>query len=201
MPARKRKPKAEIGRPSVLKIEPRVGKAIVDAVTAGVPVNVAARAVGIEPGTVRSWITRGATARRGTVFAEFAAAIADARAKAAQSNVVELRGAARGGALLGRTTETVEKLGPDGEVVERKTTTTERRAGPDWRANAWWLERQLPQEFARVERHEVTGADGGPVTLAIGDLYRKDPEARAAGLLIAQRAIDSGAFDVEGEEA
>lgn len=32
-----------------------------------------------------------------------------------------------------------------------------------WAASAWWLERQMPQEFAQTQRHELTGKDGGPI--------------------------------------
>ena len=101
-----------------------------------------------------------------------------------------MRRAGRGGELLERTTEVVEK--DDGTVVTR---TTERWTAPDWRANAWWLERQFPEEFAKAEGHEVSGPDGGPIFLAVGELYRRDPEARAAGLLLAQRSIEAGALD------
>lgn len=32
-----------------------------------------------------------------------------------------------------------------------------------WQAAAWLLERNWPEDFARTERHELTGKDGGPV--------------------------------------
>lgn len=183
------------GRPSLLRIEPKIGEAIVSAVGDGVPVNVAARSAGISPETVRKWVSRGMHAtRKDSPFATFATAIAQARARAAEKNVLNLQRASEGGQLIQRVTEVEEK--DDGTV---NTKTTERYTAPDWRANAWWLERQLPEEFAKVERHEVSGPDGGPIFMAVGELYQRDPEARAAGLLIAQRAIESGMLD--GEEA
>lgn len=33
----------------------------------------------------------------------------------------------------------------------------------NWTAAAWWLERRRPDEFARRERLEHTGKDGGPI--------------------------------------
>lgn len=35
-----------------------------------------------------------------------------------------------------------------------------------WQASAWWLERRFPDEWGRKERHELTGADGGPISVA-----------------------------------
>jgi hypothetical protein len=36
-------------------------------------------------------------------------------------------------------------------------------ADKNWQAAAWWLERRRPAEFARRERLEMTGKDGGPI--------------------------------------
>lgn len=33
----------------------------------------------------------------------------------------------------------------------------------DWKADAWYLERRYPERWARKERHEHTGKDGGPI--------------------------------------
>jgi hypothetical protein len=33
----------------------------------------------------------------------------------------------------------------------------------NWTAAAWWLERRHPAEYAKRERVEMTGADGGPI--------------------------------------
>ena len=33
----------------------------------------------------------------------------------------------------------------------------------NWTAAAWWLERRHPQDYARREKVEMTGKDGGPI--------------------------------------
>lgn len=46
----------------------------------------------------------------------------------------------------------------------------------DWRAAAWILERRHPENYARMERREITGRDGGPVQMEISswvDLVRQ----------------------------
>lgn len=35
-----------------------------------------------------------------------------------------------------------------------------------WQADAWWLERVHPEQFARTQRTEITGQNGGPVQVA-----------------------------------
>lgn len=43
------------------------------------------------------------------------------------------------------------------------------RAASDgtWQAAAWFLERSYPKKWGRHDRHEVTGPDGGPVSVAV----------------------------------
>jgi hypothetical protein len=36
-----------------------------------------------------------------------------------------------------------------------------------WTAAAWWLERKYPERWGRKERHEVTGKDGGALTVKV----------------------------------
>src|SRR5690348_6906786 len=36
-------------------------------------------------------------------------------------------------------------------------------APKNWTAAAWWLERRRPTEYARSEKVEMTGKDGGPI--------------------------------------
>src|SRR5215475_4146951 len=58
----------------------------------------------------------------------------------------------------------------------------EAAANGQWQAAAWKLERRYPQAFARVERHELSGEGGGPLTLIV---------ERVAGRLPAPEADDA----------
>jgi len=44
-----------------------------------------------------------------------------------------------------------------------------------WQASSWWLERTRAKKFARMEKTELTGADGGAVRIDVSteDLERK----------------------------
>jgi len=44
------------------------------------------------------------------------------------------------------------------EVIAKATIDTK-----NWTAAAWWLERRRPQDFARRDKVEMTGKDGGPI--------------------------------------
>jgi hypothetical protein len=61
-----------------------------------------------------------------------------------------------------------------------------------WQAAAWFLERGFPQHWARSDRHEVTGKDGGPIELNV------DSEALESKLrqLIAKRKGDDASGPV-----
>lgn len=53
----------------------------------------------------------------------------------------------------------------------------------DWRAAAWILERRHPEHYARMERREVSGPDGGPLRVEVSswvDLVRQATAAESA---------------------
>jgi hypothetical protein len=45
-----------------------------------------------------------------------------------------------------------------------------------WQADAWWLERQVPQEFGQVNRHELTGAEGGAIQIGQAEIIKQAQE-------------------------
>ncbi|MDA8116738.1 MAG: hypothetical protein M0000_04990, partial [Actinomycetota bacterium] len=46
-------------------------------------------------------------------------------------------------------------------------------ANESWQAAAWMLERTAPERYARIEKRQLTGKDGGPVELLTLDEYRE----------------------------
>lgn len=56
----------------------------------------------------------------------------------------------------------------------------------NWTAAAWWLERRHPEDYAKRERVEMTGADGGPIDTR--DLSAAIPDHERQALAAAIRA-------------
>ncbi len=58
-------------------------------------------------------------------------------------------------------------------------------AETQWQAAAWRLERRLPQRWGRHERHEVSGPNGGPISVAV--LSAADLAAKIDALAVTTR--------------
>ena len=71
-------------------------------------------------------------------------------------------------------------------VWERKRQAAMDEAGPQWAREAWRLERRLPDEYGKRERHELTGAGGGALNIVIAPFdtaadCEDAPDASGAG--------------------
>ena len=69
--------------------------------------------------------------------------------------------------------DAIEKALADAEV--RDVAFIARAAEKEWTAAAWRLERKFPRKWGRMERHELTGAEGGPIEVAPGIDWSKLP--------------------------
>lgn len=193
-------------------LTPEVHKRLVDAIGNGIPVESAAAYAGIHHGTFYLWMRKAEAALQAYAPDPDTPDIDDivanmpeleqryvlllndvkrARSEATSRNVLLIQKAAAGGYVI---EETERKL-PDG-TTER----TIRRQPPDWRAAAFWLERQNLKEFGKRNWTEVTGAGGGPIQIAnsetvaervIASIERKRLELEATNEYVEAEVVSS----------
>lgn len=167
MPSRKVRRSQAAARTRLLT--PEVETRLVEASRAGLAVDLAAVNAGISRATFLRWMAYGRTEAVDRAagndpnpdldhFVEFFEKVERARASAALSAALDIRRASRGGIVT-----THRKFDPhSGKVLEETITTP-----PDWRAAAWYLERQHRKQYGKDDHLEVelTGAAGGPVAV------------------------------------
>ena len=159
------------GRPALLDEEVR--EKLIEATKLGSPMSVAASYVGISQRTFERWMQRGYEAQtlmddeqpvpeEEEPFRVLFREVERARSQAAVMHVGLIQRAAKGGVVTEETTKKYRD--PEtGQVVEE---TTLKRTAPDWRAGAWYLERQHRHHFGKDKelQVEITGGAGAGST-------------------------------------
>ena len=80
-------------------------------------------------------------------------------------------------AKRGRFLEFLEAIKKaEGEAEQKAMSRIVEAGQKHWQATAWWLERKYPNRWARRERHEVTGKDGGKLSIELVRTIIKDAE-------------------------
>ncbi|MFF8789249.1 hypothetical protein [Streptomyces sp. NPDC015125] len=161
-----RRPTPRPGRPSLLSEE--VEARLVAASRTGVAVELAAEMAGISRTSFLRWMARGRAeteAREGgeppskeeSEYATLYEKVRTARATAAARAMANIRRTADGGIVTKVTTRRFRDS-ITGEIVEE---TVEDRTSPDWRADAWYLERQHREHYGKdaIVAIEITGLD------------------------------------------
>lgn len=194
------------GRPTLLNAD--VQKRLLEAVRLGVPVKTAAEHAGIHPNTFYRWMARGFSEHESIAngqdpleeeaqFLDLYKLVSEGRAEAAVRNVALIQKAAQGGYV----TKEVTKKYRDVETGKVVTQTEVERAGPDWRASAWYLERVHKDEFGKdAVQVQVTGAGGGAVRIdsSVEELSERLGKYLAENAAVA--AITAGGDDtIDGE--
>ena len=78
--------------------------------------------------------------------------------------------------------------------------TIQAQAPQDWKAAAWILERRRPQQWARTQRTELTGANGGAVQMQAQVVEIPAQAATAAAWAAQVAADDRGDSEAGGDD-
>lgn len=167
------------------------GQEFIDRIRLGLPHDQAAASANLDRRTILNWRIKGSSAlakqltgKRLTAaeqrYAEFVRNLERAEADAETSRLGVIERAASGGITITETHET-HALDAQGVLVLRERRTVTKQLAPQWTAAAWWLERRLPQRYAR--RVELSGPEGGAIPI----------EDRARDLASALRDFQAGA--------
>jgi hypothetical protein len=183
------------GRPRLLSEE--VEARLVAASRTGVAVELAAEMAGVARSTFLAWMARGRAeieAREigdepdpeAEEYAALFVKVRTARATAAARAMANIRRVADGGIVTKVTTRKFRDS-VTGNIVEE---TVEDRTAPDWRADAWYLERQFRDQYGKdaTLAVEITGLSG--------PAYGADEEGAVDLSALAER-LDKSLFAVE----
>lgn len=155
------------GRPGMKpRLDDDLIKLICDAKRLGLPSRDIAAFCRVNSESLLSWARMGRQDKekgRKTVYAQFFEAYEKAEAERLAQSFLRIHQAAKGGHQAQRITTTFTDT--DGTQT---TTVVEKTAEPQWKADAWMLERTRPDDFAPKSRTELTGKDGGPVEARFG---------------------------------
>ena len=148
------KPIKSRGRKTAL-LKPDLEQTLLDYIRIGTPVRVAVASAGVSEQTFYTWVNRGMAERERLKLVK--------GAKTNPSEVVFLE-----------FLECVERA--KAEAITKKVAVIAKSGNDgDWRAAAWWLERQMPEEFGKTDRVEIGGTNGEAIKIQIemGELENK----------------------------
>lgn len=196
---------AKGGRPPLLT--PEVHKKLIEATKMGSPMSVAASYVGISVRSFERWMERGFNAQdledadqpvpdEEQPYLDLFKEVSQARSQAAVMHVSLIQRAAQGGVVTEETTKKYRD--PEtGSVVEE---TTVKRTAPDWRAGAWYLERQHRHHFGKDKdvQLEITGANGGPIEVVEVDKLAEKVRGNIAAALAAAQGAEQLQITADG---
>ena len=146
--------KKTAGRPTAL-LEEVKEQTLLDYIRIGTPIRKAVTASGIAEKTFYNWMTRGMAER------ERLSLMPDGK-----ENPTEV--------IFLQFLQRVEQA--RAEAITKKVAVIAKSGNDgDWRAAAWWLERQVPEEFGKTDRFEIGGTNGEAIKVQVemGDLEDK----------------------------
>ena len=153
-------------KPAKPKVKPKTGRLpmllddtkreeLLNLIGLGLPVNKAVAMVNIAESTFYNWMSRGMVER------DRLATIPDSKPKPEEQVYLEF--------LESLTRARAEAIAKKVAVVSSAA------SQGDWKASAWWLERQVPEDFGRVDKQEVLSHSVSEVrvTVTMGELQEK----------------------------
>lgn len=147
-------PKKTAGRKTLL-LDTVIEQTLLDYIRIGTPIRVAVASAGIAEKSFYSWMARGLAERERLNLV-----------KGAKENPTEV--------IFLQFLQQVERA--KAEAIAKKVAVIAKSGNDgDWRAAAWWLERQLPEEFGKTDRFEIGGTNGEAIKIQVemGDLEDK----------------------------
>ena len=124
-----KKPRAKTGGRTAILLDDVKREELLNLIVLGLPVNKAVAMVNIAESTFYHWMSRGMTER------DRLATIPDARPKPEEKIYLEF--------LESLTRARAEAIAKKVAVISSAA------SQGDWKASAWWLERQVPEEFGK----------------------------------------------------
>lgn len=140
------KPKVKTGRIPML-VDAVKKDELINLIVLGLPVSKAVAMVNISESTFYGWMSRGMVER------DRLATIQGAKAKPEERLYLEF--------LESLTRARAEAIAKKVAVISSAA------SQGDWKASAWWLERQVPEDFGRVERQEVLSHNVSEVRVTV----------------------------------
>jgi hypothetical protein len=148
------KPKAKTGGRALILLDEVKRDELINLIVLGLPINKAVAMVNIAESTFYNWMSRGMVER------DRLATIPDAKPKPEEKIYLEF----------------LESLTRAREAIAKKVAVISSAASQgDWKASAWWLERQVPEDFGRIDKQEVLSHSVSEVrvTVTMGELQEK----------------------------
>ena len=153
----KKKPANPKGRPkgTTVLLDDVKRDELINLIVLGMPVNKAVAMVNISESSFYNWMSRGMVER------DRLATIPDAKPKPDEKIYLDF--------LESLTRARAEAIAKKVAVVSSAA------SQGDWKASAWWLERQVPEDFGRIDKQEVLSHSVSEVrvTVTMGELQEK----------------------------
>lgn len=137
------------------KLTKEIQASLVENISLGLTVEDSCALVPVSHTAFYNWLNRGQNENAPRLYVDFVDAIKKAEFNRKKVLLGRIYHAGRGGKQIVEK-KTVSRTLPDGKTIVIEETTTVRELQPDWKADAWLLERKNPDEFGRKYQIDVT---------------------------------------------